>query len=146
MTWSFVFSGPGLEPHRSNSPSCRMAVDRGLQQSTKLLGHWINRSELLGSRSCTFTGIERRPPHCSNRKKNWKTCAGGGTRCKSFVRHGKRMEEQSFANLAMTIGTWKSSQICFDNIFAVSSQANWTGELPRKKRCEKSPSRNRIPF
>src|ERR1700736_2974170 len=120
-----------------------MAVDRSRQLITKLLGHWICRSSLLEFRGCTFTGIEQLPLLRSNRKKNGKTCAGSGMQWRSFARHGKRMVEQSFASAAMIIKTWKRSKICFESIFAISSDGSWIGKLPRGKRRERSVIRNR---
>jgi Novel STAND NTPase 1 len=46
MTLSFVFSSPGLEPHRHRNVSCRTATSQCQQLITKLLGHCIIRSEL----------------------------------------------------------------------------------------------------
>src|SRR6267154_4440231 len=146
MTLSFAFSGLNSEPGPRRCSSCRTVAHRDLQPNTKLPGYWISRSELLGFRGCTFTGIERLPLHHSNRKKDGKTCAGSGMQCRSFSRLGKRMVEQNFANAAMTIKTWNSSKMCFESIFAFYSHGSLIEKLSRGERCERSPTRNRTLF
>ena len=138
MTLSFVFSGLDLEPGRRRCSSCRTVAHRDPQPNTKWPGYWISRSGPLGFRVYTSTGIERLPLHDSNREKSRKTYTGSGVRCRSFSRLGKRMVEQSFANAAMIIKTWKDSKICFERIFAISSHGRWIGKLARRKRCERS--------
>ena len=134
MTLSFVFSSPGLEPHRHRNVSCRTATSQCQQLITKLLGHCIIRSELPAAQAYTSIGIYRLRLHRSNRKNNGKVRSGSGTQCRSFAHHGKRKLERDFGNAAMIFRTWKSLKVCSESIFGTFWLDGWIRVSLRAKR------------